>query len=94
MTAWTTRRNRTVWIDKAPPLNPPSPLQIQFRNQFRLAAAAWRALTPAKRAAWLRAAKKAYLYITGYNLFIWYQRTKDDASIQTIERQTGESLLE
>lgn len=93
MTAWTTQRNRTVWIDKAPPLNPPSPLQSQFRNQFRLAATAWRALSPATRDAWLAAARKAHLYITGYNLWVWYQRTKDAATIRTIERQTGEQLI-
>jgi len=41
----------------------------------------------------MRAGRLARLSITGYNLFIYYQTTKDVAAIQTIERLTGISLL-
>lgn len=93
MTAWRNMGGRIVWIDKSPPLNPPSTLQTQFRNMYRQYAAAWRALPAARRAAWLRAAKDAHLYVTGYNLWTYYQRTLDEPAIRTIERQTGETLL-
>lgn len=94
LTYWTTKRGRVVAILKAPPLNPPSIMQQHMRDQYRLIATQWRALHPNTRAAWLRAAKKARLYVTGYNLFVWYQRTHDRAAIQTIERQTKETLLD
>jgi len=94
MTAWTNQRGRVVWIDKSPPLNPPSVLQQQFRDQFRLAATAWRAMPAERRAAWLLAARRAHLYITGYNLWVWFQRTNDAETIRTIERQTHLSLLD
>lgn len=93
-TCWTNMAGRVIWIDKAPPLNPPSTLQSQMRNLFRMYATAWRALPAERRAAWLRAAKAAHLYVTGYNLWVWYQRTLDVPTIRTIERQTGETLLD
>lgn len=94
LTAWTNQAGRVVWIDKSPPLNPPSTLQSQMRNLFRLYATAWRALPVARRLAWLRAARKCHLYATGYNLWVYYQRTLDAATIRTIERQSGETLLD
>lgn len=94
MTAWTNKGGRIVWIAKSPPLNPPSTLQSQMRNLFRLYAAAWRAMPTSRQAAWLRAARKARLGVTGYNVWIWYQRTLDQETIRTLERQTGEVLLD
>lgn len=93
LTMYTTVRGNMVAFPKSPPLNPPSQLQTQMRNFYRLAASAWRGLTPQDRDAWSNAARRASLRITGYNLFIYWQRTKDVATLKTIERQSGITLI-
>jgi len=93
LTAYTSRRGKAVWFPKTNPLNPPSAMQQKMRNLYRLYAAAWRALSPTDRDAWSKAARQAALRITGYNLWIWYQRFRDTPTIRTIERTSGESLL-
>lgn len=93
LTIYTSQRNRVVLFPKSPPLNPPSPLQRSLRNQMRLSAMAWRGLTPAQRSAWSRAAPAAGLRISGYNLWVHYQRYKDDEIIRGVERRSGEQLL-
>lgn len=93
LTAYTSIRHKAVWFPKTNPLNPPSIMQTKMRNFFRLVATQWRALTPAQRNAWSTAARSGGLRVTGYNLFTWYQRTHDAATIETIERQTGIQLI-
>lgn len=93
LTMYTSRRGNLVFFDKAPPLNPPSQLQIYFRDRWRIAAAAWRDLTDEQRATWLLAARRANLMIGGYNLWIYWRTTEDSPSIETIERQTGLVLM-
>ncbi len=92
-TFYTSRRSGVVWYPRAPALQPPTPLQIHWRNKFRLAGFLWRGLEPSQRADWLSADRKANLSITGYNLFTYYVLSGDDASIHTIERQTGLNLI-
>lgn len=92
-TFYTSKRAGIVWFVKAPPLEPPSPLQVHQRNKFRLVGYLWRALSPEQRQAWLAAQAKAGLGITGYNLFTYYVTTGDAPAIQTIERQTGLELI-
>lgn len=93
LTAYTSKQHKQVWFPKTNPLNPPSAMQHKMRNFFRLVAMSWRALSATQRQAWQQAADAAGLRVTGYNLFLWYQRTRDAATIATIERQTGISLL-
>ena len=93
LTGYTSKRGRAVWYLKAPPKEPPTGYQTHYRNVFRLVAIAWQGLTPDTRAAWLAAARKAGLRITGYNLFLWYNHTRDTAVIRTVEHQTGITLL-
>lgn len=93
LTAYTSARAKPVWFAKTNPLSPPSIMQTRMRNFFRLSAFAWRSLSQPQRQAWSRAAITARLRITGYNLFVWYQRTADAAPIRTIERLSGESLI-
>jgi len=93
LTAYTSVRSKPVWFVKANPLNPPSPLQTQLRNLWRLYAMQWRALTPEERSNWRQACRRARLKLTGPALFFWFQRRQDRATIQTIERQTGLQLL-
>jgi len=92
LTSYTSRRHGTVWFKKAPPLEPPSPFQTRHRDRFRLAAQAWRNLNEESRQRWHNAARRARLYLNGYNLWIWYQITRDRAALSTIERQSGLTL--
>lgn len=85
-TCYTSKRNKVIWFVKSPPLEPASPTQRAIRNLFVLNATVWRAMPPASRATWLAAADAAHLRIHGYNLFVWWMRTKDNASLATIER--------
>ncbi len=92
-TIYTSRRAGTVWFVKAPPLSPPSVLQIRQRNAFRLAAEAWRALLPTRRAAWSQAARRAHLIVHGYTLWVWWQTKRDRQALATIERLSRTPLL-
>lgn len=93
LTFYVSRRGRLVFFDKAPPLSPPSALQISQRDQFRQAAKLWRDLTPERRQAWHQAEYSAHLGITGYNLFVFWVTMHADAAIRTIEQRTGLQLI-
>lgn len=93
LTAYTSQRSKAVWFPKTNPLSPPSPMQQKMRNLYRLYAAAWRALSPTERNAWSTAARQAALRITGFNLWVWYQRFQDTPTIRTIERISGITLI-
>jgi len=94
LTGYTNKRGRPVWYLKAPPKTPPTDWQWAMRDFFRLAAEAWTQQTPAKRADWLNAGKRARLTITGYNLFIWYMYSRDHTVIHTVERHSGIQLID
>jgi hypothetical protein len=81
-----------VWYVKAPPTTPPTDNQIAQQNAFRYAAAAWNAFAPEERAQWEAAAKRACLRITGYDLCTYYFLTEDNAAIETVERQAGQTI--
>jgi hypothetical protein len=70
-----------------------TPARIAARDRWRNAAAAWRALTSAKRQAWTNACKSLSLPATGYNVFLYWQTSGNDAAIHTIERQSGINLI-
>jgi len=89
MTCYTAKNNKVVWFVKSPPLEPPSLSQLQFRNIFRLYAQTWGTMKAIERQTWNDAARLGRLRINGYNLFSWWMRTRDDAVLETIERQTG-----
>lgn len=92
-TIYTSRRAGTVWFAKAPPTKPPTVHQLRQRNRFRLAAYAWRNLSQEQRNDWDTACRRAYLYINGYNLWIWWQLKRDRATLATIERHSRINLL-
>jgi len=92
-TFYTSKRKGLVWFIKAPPLEPPSPMQIHQRNKFRLVAATWRSLSAEQRNNWSLAARRAHLQITGYNLFTYYLTRNDPAVVRTIEQQSRVDLL-
>lgn len=73
LTFYKNKRGRLVWFPKAPPDKPPSPKQTTQRNKFRLAARAWRTLTPYQRAQWELASRRASLCMTGYDCFLHFK---------------------
>lgn len=78
-----------VFFKKSPPLTPPNWRQINQRNRWRSAAGAWRALSPADRNMWRQLEADCRLAITGYNLWVYWQTTRDAATIRTLQRQAG-----
>lgn len=92
-TFYTSRRSGVVWFPRSPALKPATPLQLHWRNKFRLAAEIWRRLPTAERNNWLAAAKRANLAITNYNLFTYYVLTEDDDTIHTVERHAHLKLI-
>lgn len=92
LTAYTSRRAGTVWFAKSPPLTPPSDRQLIQRNRFRTIAMAWKAQSEEVRHDWNLACDRARLLVHGYQLFVWWQHTRDRASLATIERISRVSL--
>ena len=93
LTMYKDKRRRVVWFNKAPPLEPPSPLQTTVRNKFRLVATYWRTLTAAQQQQYHIAARRASLIMHGYNLFTHFYTKNDDHTKTTIARQTGTILV-
>lgn len=91
-TFYTSKNKGLVWFIKAPPLEPPSFLQTHYRNLFRAAARIWNAFSQPQRDAWLDAAEVAHLTVHGYNIFVYYQVTRDDGFIPTLERLLGRRI--
>lgn len=92
-TFYTSKRKGLVFFVKAPPLEPPTLRQSHQRNKFRIVGMLWRSLHPSLREAWTATQDRANLNITGYNLFTYYILKHDRAAIETIEHQTGLTLL-
>ena len=92
-TFYTSKRQALVYFIKAPPLEPPSLLQLSVRNSIRLAAYTWRSLSPEARVDWELVSQRTHISITGYNLFVSWILAKDDAAIQTLERHSGIQLI-
>lgn len=93
LTAFHSKRVGTVWFTKAPPTTPATDFQRRQRDRMRLAAQAWKALTNAERTQWHTACRRVGLYIHGYNLWVWWQLTRDRAKLSTIERLSRLSLV-
>lgn len=93
LTLYTAKNGKTISFLKAPPLVPATLFQIRQRSRFRYAARLWWMLTQEQRNAWLLAARRGGLYLSGYNLWVWWQLRHDAAAVRTIERITGQVLL-
>jgi hypothetical protein len=87
ITYYTSATRKLVAFAKAPPLNPPSQKQLEMRQAWSDAAAEWRDLTNDQRTKWKQITDHVRLRVTGYNLWIWYWRTRDEGSLRTIERK-------
>lgn len=92
-TAYTSQRQKVVWFPKAPPEKPPSWFQLRQRNRFRLLGRLWRATPAVDRQLWATAAARAHLSISGHNLWVYYQLTRDRAAIATVERIAHLTLI-
>lgn len=92
LTAYSSPRAGTVWFTKSPPLTPATEWQLIQRNRFRLVAAAWRALSKDQRNDWNLACRRARLLLHGYQLWVWWQHTRDRQALATIERISALSL--
>jgi len=93
LTIYRNRKGKMVAFSKTWPDKPASPLQVIQRQRMSDAAIAWQALSPADRQEWETASLKASLCATGYNVFVHWQMLGDDSFIETLQRQTGTSLL-
>lgn len=93
ITTYTSRRGRLVLFPRSPPLAPPSPGQAAMRDVWRAAAQLWRLMAPNQRNAWMQLAQRAKLRMHGYALWVYYVRTADRATIETLQRTTGITVL-
>lgn len=89
LTTYVNKRGKQVWFPRASPLNPPSAEQQQMRSWLSLCAQTWRAMSQEQRDGWNSISAGARLRFTGYNLFVWYQRTRDATSVRILARQAG-----
>lgn len=88
-TFYTCKKTGLVFFLQAPPTKPPSLVQQNRHNRWKVYADIWRSWSQADRDAWRVLAQAAKLRITYYALYVYWQETKDEATIQTLERQTG-----
>lgn len=94
LTTYTTRRGRIVYFIQAPPNQPMSADQSYFRSQFRAAIACWQAMSKQQQQAWYRACRTAHLRIGPTALIVAALMPGRTSDIRTIERQSGERLLD
>jgi len=92
-TFYTSASKSLVFFPRMPAKEPASPAQITQREKFATAGAQWAQLSEEKRREWERAARRAGVRATGYNLFTYLVATGRKRTIQTIERQSGIALL-
>lgn len=92
VTIYKSQRGRRIWFAKAPPEIPWTVGQIRQRTLFIMAGIAWQNLTADEKADYERAAKKASLRITGYNLWVHACVTQNVSYIETIIHQTAIAL--
>ncbi len=92
-TFYTSKRKGLVFFLRAPPKEKPSVWQTHQRTIWKQIADLWTNTTEENRTNWEKASKKLRLSITGYNLWMWYHCHADRKIIETIERQSGITLL-
>jgi hypothetical protein len=63
-------------------------MQLTLRNRFRVAIANWNAMPVQDRRAFEAASKKAWLPMTGCNVFVSASLDGNNAAVQTLANQT------
>ena len=87
-TCYTAKNKKPVMFIKAPPTEPPTDRQTYQRESWRTFARMWKLLPKHNRDLWELATKRAHLFITGYNLYIWWKTTRDLPTLNSIIRQS------
>lgn len=93
ITCWRSKRGAVIWYPRAPPKCAPSQLQVDQRAKWRSILDDWNALPAATRANWMLITERASLSIHGLNLYIWWRCAQDDSIVNTLERQTGITVI-
>jgi len=92
LTFYRDKRGDHVVFPKTRPSGPATPLKLRQQNKFKvIGAAAWKHHF-VRQEQFKMAARRLSLKMTGFNLFMAWKLTGDDAMIATIERQTGLDL--
>lgn len=91
-TLYTNKRGGVIWFPKSPPTKLRTAPQLRQWFRFVQAAQAWRSLTQGQKNEWFKAASRAHLYLSGYNLFVWWQLKPDVATLRTIARISGANV--
>jgi len=93
LTMYRSKRGKVVWFMKTWPHKAASEKQLTWRALWSTASAAWRVLPYSTRQQWMLAARRASLCLHGYDLWMHWNLTGDDAAIATLEHQTNTQLL-
>ncbi len=93
ITCYRSSRGALIWFPRAPPAKPPSQLQIDQRQKWRAILDDWNALPAATQTNWMAITQRACLSLHGLNLYIWWRCSQDDSIINTLERQTGITVI-
>lgn len=88
-TVYTNKYGRIVHYPTAPPTGPPSAAQLQQRDRFTRAQAAWAALLASDKALLELATRMLSLPLTGQNLYMRLAMQTNQGKRLTIIRQTG-----
>ncbi len=91
-TLYTNKRGGVVWFQKSPPKKTRTRSQVRQWYKYVQAAKAWRNLTQETRNDWNEACRRTRLYLSGYNLWVWFQTNPDKAILRTIERHAKIAL--
>lgn len=92
-TMYTDRFMRHIAYPLAPPKEPPTALQLRQRARFTQAITAWHATTQANRDAYEQITLALSLAMTGHNLWIHVALTGDFPVLDTLQRQSGISVI-
>lgn len=88
-TLYTSKRRQIVFYDRAPALSPASLVQRVMRDRWRIAGHAWSELPPSTKEAYNTLATRTRSIATGYNIWIWYQTTRDARALESLALQAG-----
>lgn len=94
LTIYTDRFGRKTAFPKAPPEKPPTQNQIDQRERFRVAQAAWSSLTTVEKQNLEDVVLKVSLCMTGQNLYMSAKMMDSTGLWKTLQQQTGITLPE
>jgi len=92
ITIYTDRYGRKTAYPKAPPLTPPTFIQLWQRNRFRLAMQTWTMLSKSERQAYRQCVKQLSLCMTATSLWCGLSLQSSQALHSTMQRQFGRPL--